>query len=97
MLYVVHAIDKKDGLDLRLATRDRHLAYLDDLGDRLVMAGPYVDGDGKATGSMLVYRTDSLVEAEELAARDPYAEAGLFTEVTVRPWKWLIRNRENIA
>ncbi|HCH71968.1 MAG TPA: hypothetical protein DFK19_07695, partial [Ochrobactrum sp.] len=33
--------------------------------------------------------------AEKIAANDPYALAGLFENVTVRPWNWAINNPAN--
>jgi hypothetical protein len=30
----------------------------------------------------------------EIAGRDPYAVAGLFASVEIKPWKWLIKNPE---
>ena len=29
-----------------------------------------------------------------MAENDPYAKAGLFASVEIRPWKWLIKNPE---
>ena len=40
MLYAVICTDKPDGLALRMANRPEHVAYLQSLGDRLVIAGP---------------------------------------------------------
>jgi uncharacterized protein YciI len=35
-------------------------------------------------------RPDSADEARAIADRDPYAQAGLFADVQVRPWKWTV-------
>ena len=32
--------------------------------------------------------------ADVMAANDPYAKAGLFAAVEIKPWKWLIKNPE---
>jgi uncharacterized protein YciI len=29
-----------------------------------------------------------------MAENDPYAKAGLFASVEIKPWKWLIKNPE---
>ena len=37
---------------------------------------------------------DKEIVIEAMADADPYAVAGLFASVDIRPWKWLIRNPE---
>lgn len=95
MLYAIICTDKADGLELRMSTRPDHLSFLDELGDALKFAGPFLSEDGdKPNGSMLVLEAASADEARQIAARDPYAKAGVFESVEVRPWKWLINNPE---
>ncbi|MDA0654344.1 MAG: YciI family protein [Proteobacteria bacterium] len=86
-LFAIVAIDRPGRLDRRRATRDKHLAHLKTLGDRLRIAGPFTAEDGTPCGSMLVIEADDLDAAEALAAADPYFAAGVFESVTVRPWK----------
>ena len=43
---------------------------------------------------MLILKAESLEAATALAAQDPYAGAGLFSDVTVRPWNWVFVNPE---
>ena len=92
MLYAILCNDRADALQLRQDTRPEHLAYLNGLGDRLKFAGPFVDEDGNPTGSLVVIEAESHNAARATAAADPYAKAGLFENVTVRPWKWSIKN-----
>ncbi|WP_368738616.1 YciI family protein, partial [Escherichia coli] len=33
--------------------------------------------------------------AREIAANDPYAKAGLFASVDIRPWNWAIKNPDS--
>ncbi len=57
-------------------------------GDKLVVAGPTTSDDGAAmTGSLLLMDFEDRAEAEAFAAADPYAKAGLFDSVTIKPWK----------
>jgi len=52
------------------------------------MAGPTLTEDGEAmTGSLIVIDRDDLAAAEAWAAGDPYAKAGLFESVVIRPFK----------
>ena len=92
MLFAILCNDKPDHLQLRLDTRPTHLDYLTNLGERLKFAGPFLDDDGKANGSLIVVEADHMDAARAIAARDPYALAGLFETVEVRPWNWAINN-----
>ena len=92
MLYALLCDDKPNSLQLRLDTRAEHLAHLNGLGDALKFAGPFLDENDKPCGSLVVIEADSREAAKEIADRDPYARAGLFETVTVRPWNWAIKN-----
>ena len=79
----------------RKAHRPDHLAFLEDLGDSLVFAGPFTEEDGQTmNGSLIVIEAPSLQAAQEIAASDPFAKAGLFASVEIRPWLWVIDNTE---
>ena len=92
MLFVLICTDKPDSLALRLATRPAHLAWLETVVVK--GAGPFLDDAGNPNGSLVIIEAKDKAEAEAIAARDPYALAGLFASVEVRPWKWLIKNSE---
>lgn len=89
MLYALICTDKPNSLALRKAKRPEHVAYLQSLGHSLVLAGPFTEADGETmNGSLVVIEAASLQDAEKIAAGDPFAKAGLFTFVEVRPWLW---------
>ena len=92
MLFALICTDKPGSLPIRQEHRPQHLAYLQSLGSRLAIAGPFTAEDGTMNGSLLVVEADSLDGARAIAAEDPFAKAGLFASVEVRPWKWLINN-----
>lgn len=95
MLFALICTDKPDGLAIRKANRPDHLAYLENLGDMLVFAGPFTAEDGQTmNGSLIVVEAPSLAAAKEIADADPFAKAGLFAEVEIRPWLWTIDNTE---
>ncbi len=88
MLFVIHAIDHEGDGSLRLANREAHLAFLGESGDRVKLGGPMLSEDGsRMVGSMLVIEAESLQEAQDWAAGDPYKKADLFASVDIRPWK----------
>lgn len=87
MHFILECHDKPGALDLRMATRPPHLEYLTSLGDKITIAGPILGEDGKPVGSLLILDVADQAEAESIAANDPYAKAGLFQTVTLRPYR----------
>jgi uncharacterized protein YciI len=80
--------DKADSLDVRLANRPTHVEYLKALGPKLLMAGPFLAEDGQTMiGSLVVVDMADRAEVDAWLADEPYAKAGLFECVTVRPYK----------
>lgn len=94
MLYALICTDKPGALQTRLDNRDNHIAFLKGLGDGLKAAGPFLDDDGNMTGSLVVIEAASRNEALAISQEDPYAIAGLFESVEIRPWNWAIKNPE---
>ena len=89
MLIAIICLDKPGELEIRKANRDAHLAHIRGAGNAIVQAGPFLDADGEMCGSLLIYQGD-LAGAEAWAAADPYAAAGLFRSVDIRPWKKVV-------
>ena len=91
MLYALICTDKPNSLSLRKANRPDHVEYLQSLGETLVFAGPFTEEDGATmNGSLVVIEASSLEAARKIAAGDPFAKAGLFASVDIRPWLWTI-------
>ncbi|MGE0501097.1 MAG: YciI-like protein [Rhizobiaceae bacterium] len=91
MLFALICNDKPGALQTRLDARPAHVAFLDGLSaeGKLGFAGPFLDDEGKPTGSLVVLDVADRAEAERLAAIDPYAKAGLFSSVEIRGWNWV--------
>ncbi|MEA3464638.1 MAG: YciI family protein [Thermodesulfobacteriota bacterium] len=87
MLYVIHCIDKKNHLEVRMENRPAHVEYLKSFAARLNAAGPTLDDDGNMNGSVVILDLDVKSDAEDFAANDPYAKAGLFAQVSISTWK----------
>ena len=94
MLFALICTDKPNSLELRQQSRPDHLKFLESLGNSLKAAGPFTDDEGRPTGSLVVIEAEDSAAISEIAARDPYAVAGLFASVEIKPWKWLIKNPE---
>lgn len=94
MWYVVFSQDVENSLPLRKQTRAAHLARLQQLTDegRLLVAGPcpVIDskdpGEAGFTGSVVIADFPSLEDAQAWADADPYMDAGVYKEVTVKPY-----------
>ncbi len=54
----------------------------------MLLAGPFLSEDGeRPVGSLLIMEYDDLDQARAFAEGDPYARAGLFESVTIRPFR----------
>lgn len=89
MRFALMTKDKPGALQTRLDTREAHLAYVADTGV-VEMAGPVLDGEGQMCGSLIILEVTDLDAAQAWADNDPYAKAGLFSDVTLRAWKKVI-------
>lgn len=95
MLYAIISTDIENSLEKRKSARPAHLARLEQLQDqgRLILAGPHpaIDcedpGDAGFTGSLVVAEFENLEEAQQWADADPYIEAGVYAQVSVKPFK----------
>jgi len=95
MLYTIVGQDTPNSLEKRLAARPAHVARLQALQEqgRLILAGPFpaVDaldpGPAGFSGSLIVAEFASLQEAEAWAQADPYVAAGIYAQVTVKPFR----------
>jgi hypothetical protein len=82
-------IDKPDSLHIRTANRPAHVEYLNASGV-VELAGPFLDAEGAMCGSLVVLSVETMQQAQDWAAADPYAKAGLFASVEMREWKKVI-------
>ena len=94
MWYAIISQDHEGTLDKRLSARPEHVVRLAQLRDegRLLIAGPHpaVDsaepGPAGFTGSLVVAEFASHGDAQAWADDDPYNAAGVYSEVTVKPF-----------
>ena len=94
MLYAIISEDVENSLAKRMPARPAHIKRLQDLQNhgRLILAGPHpaIDsinpGEAGFTGSLIVAEFDSLEDARQWANADPYCEAGVYSNVTIKPF-----------
>ena len=95
MLYSIVGQDVTDSLEKRLAARPAHVERLQQLRDegRLIIAGPNPaldsedPGSAGFSGSVIIAEFESLQDATEWADVDPYIAAGVYQNVSVKPFK----------
>ena len=95
MWYAIISQDVPDSLEKRLAARPAHLERLKALTEagRLLIAGPHpaIDsedpGSAGFTGSLVVAEFPSLADAQSWADADPYVAAGVYLQVSVKPFR----------
>ena len=84
-LFVVQLLFDRDE-DARMEARPRHRAYLQELvtAGKLLMAGPFADGDG----ALLVYDLADRDELDGVLAKDPSFASGepAASVVSARQW-----------
>ena len=88
--FILICRDKPGALDLRMATRAAHLAWVGDNMEKVVRAGPLLDDAGGMTGSLFIVEAESRTDVEAFTAADPYARAGLFESVEILSWRQTI-------
>ena len=95
MWYAIICEEVEDSLEKRVAARPAHIERIKALVNegRVLAAGPHpaIDneepGEAGFDGSLLILEFPDLDAAKEWANTDPYVEAGVFSRVTVKPFK----------
>jgi len=86
-LFVLVCHDKPNSLELRMATRETHLAYARANSGKVKLGGPILDAKGDMAGSLLIFDTEDMAEVQAFTDADPYTLAGLFAKVEILPFK----------
>ncbi len=95
MWYAIISEDVDNSLEKRMSARPKHVQRLKALADagKLLIAGPHpaIDnedpGEAGFTGSLIIAEFESLEDAQSWADADPYIEASVYKQVTVKPFK----------
>jgi uncharacterized protein len=85
VLWIIYQVDRSDGAGIRAATKDDHLAYLEQHKDIVVLGGALLaDDDPTRLGSCLIINVADRAAADRFSENEPFRKAGLFGSVSIR-------------
>ena len=87
MQFMIQCFDKPNSLELRLATRERHLQHVDQSGMKILIAGPMLSDVGQPIGSLFLVEAEDAAAARRFVDADPYQLAGLFARVDIKGFR----------
>ena len=90
MTYLITCKDKKNSLNLRLSTREKHIKYLKKIKKKLILAGPILDKNDNPVGTVLIVDFDKLAAVKKFLNEDPYSKVNLFKDVNIIRFKKVI-------
>lgn len=98
MLYAIIARDAANSQEPRRTAHTAHMAHLAKIETtgRIVLAGPFLANDSPDRnvagffGSLIIAEFDSLAAAQEWSDTDPFVTAGVFAQVTVKPFRQVL-------
>jgi uncharacterized protein YciI len=93
--YAIVGLDNENSLSARQGARPAHLSRLKQLLDegRLLLAGPFpaIDAENPGPagfdGSLIIAEFADIETARTWAQADPYVAAGVYRDVSVRPFR----------
>tara|TARA_B100000886_G_scaffold194141_1_gene133771 strand:+ start:333 stop:605 length:273 start_codon:yes stop_codon:yes gene_type:complete len=87
MAYLIICTDKKNSIDLRLSTREKHIRYLKKIKKKLILAGPILDKNDEPVGTVLILDFEKLTDVKKFLNDDPYYKVNLFEKVKTTRFK----------
>lgn len=94
MHYVVHCLDHDGAVQTRLDNYEAHKSYLASAPVKTVISGPLLAEDGETMiGSCFVLEADSKEDVVAFNANDPFAQVGLWKQVSIHPFNKRVDNR----
>jgi len=82
MAHICFCKDHPDSAELRRTNTPEHLAYVESILHRILIAGPLLEnGLEDSSASCFIYDTDDREEALQLLHNDPYYKAGVYADV----------------
>jgi uncharacterized protein YciI len=79
--------DQTGDAETRERLRSEHIAYRRSLGNALLMAGPLLNDEGDAVGSVIMINASDATQANSVATADPYVKAGVLKLRSITPMR----------
>lgn len=94
MNYTIYCLDGSGTTSIRQDHYEAHRAHVRNATVEVIVSGPLLAKD-EATriGSFFLIEASDLEEAEQFSRSDPFYLAGLWVEVSIRPFLKLTDNR----
>ena len=91
MLVSIYCKDAPGGAESRKSKLAEHLEHIEEIEDRIKVAGPVMgpDEDG-LVASLLIFEVDNLDEATAMLHADPYYQAGVWQEINIQEFKGVV-------
>jgi uncharacterized protein YciI len=89
MLFIVHALDRKDALAKRKQFYEEHRAYMGTAAKNriaLIMSGPLVHGNNDSAGSCYLMEAPDLETVKAFNKADPFTVNGVFETVNIHSY-----------
>ncbi|ARP97508.1 YciI family protein [Bordetella genomosp. 13] len=88
MTYFIETFDKPGHQAVRKELRPAHLEFLEANAHRLLACGAKLNEDGTdAGGGVYIITAESLQDAKDFIAADPFSKGDLFAEVRITRWR----------
>lgn len=91
MQFVIHAMDKKDGLRARAKSYHAHRVHLDEArtyGVDVLTAGPLVAEDGETpVGSLFIVDAKDRAAVDAFTSSDPYNVNGVWETIEIHYYR----------
>lgn len=90
MHFAIQCVLAENVNEKRLALRSSHLKYLEANKERIFCGGPTVDRLGQPEMMLIILNADDLLSAEAFMQAEPYNQAGVFAQTTIRQWRQVL-------
>lgn len=91
MLVSIYCKDALGGAELRRGKMAEHLEHIEEIEERIKVAGPVMGPDGEGpVASLLIFEVGSLDEATAMLHADPYYQAGVWQEINIQEFKGVV-------
>jgi len=81
--FAAYCIDAPGADEPRREHLKAHLAYVEQVMEKLLIGGPLKDEAGETIGSLIVFAVETEVEARQHIENDPYHRAGVWRDVRI--------------